>query len=110
MKRKVFEITDESDSDLIAEEVKDAIDCWKTDYIPSSLKVTDITNYVDEDEVDWKKARKHFDKVYNRYVGLKGMPGVNVEPTLVLGFNPLILRIESKEKLRELIEEMMAVE
>jgi len=59
---------------------------------------------------DWEKARNHFNEVYNRYLKLRGVPGVNAEAALLITFNPLILRMMGGERSKDLIEEMMAVE
>jgi len=60
--------------------------------------------------LDWEKAKKHFDCVYQSYLGLRDTPGVNVEFALNYVFEPMKRRFEGGERTLELYEEMNEVE
>ncbi len=58
---------------------------------------------------DWKEAQEHFREVYNAYRELRDTPGANVEATLRVVFEPLLLRFFNDERTQDLFEDMMAV-
>lgn len=60
-------------------------------------------------ELDWKKAKEHFDNVMDEYKSLLGTPGVNTSFALMITFNPLLTRFNKGERSEELFNEMMEV-
>lgn len=63
-----------------------------------------------QEEMNWEKAKRHFDTVRKQYQDLEGMPGVNTSFALRLTFDPLAKRYNAGERTEELYEEMMSVE
>ena len=60
-------------------------------------------------EIDWPKAKEHFDDIRKQYQDLEGMPGVNTSLDLRVTFDPLAVRYNSGERTKELYEAMMEV-
>ena len=61
------------------------------------------------EELDFTKAKKHFDTCREQYQSLEGMPGVNTSFALRLVFDPLAKRYNNGERTKELHDEMMDV-
>ena len=61
-------------------------------------------------ELDWPKAKGHFDAIVAIYREMEGMPGVDVQPALLFVFGPLIDRFNGGERTQDLFDEMMDVE
>ena len=62
------------------------------------------------EELNWGKAKKHFDEVKKEYQDLKNKPHVNPYFALMIVFDPLLERYDSGERTKELFDKMMAVE
>ena len=62
------------------------------------------------DDMDWIKAKAHFDDVRGQYQALEGMPGVNTTFALRMVFDPLAKRYNAGERTQELHDEMLEVE
>lgn len=60
-------------------------------------------------EMDWDKAKQHFDKVRKEYQDLEGTPGVNTTFALRVSFDPLARRYNNGERSQELHTDMMSV-
>lgn len=63
-----------------------------------------------EPQLDWDKAKSHFDKIKQRYEDLMYTPGVNTSLALAIVFTPLQQRFETGERTAALYDEMMSVE
>lgn len=63
-----------------------------------------------EPELDWDKAKSHFDKIQQQYEDLRNMPGVNTSLALAIVFAPLLHRFETGERTATLYDEMMSIE
>jgi hypothetical protein len=61
-------------------------------------------------ELDWDKAKQHFDSVRKLYQELEGTPGINTTLALRLVFDPLAKRFNAGERTQELYEELLGVE
>ncbi len=61
-------------------------------------------------ELDWDKAKNHFDEYRKIYQDMEGTPGVNATFALRFTFDPLARRYNSGERTQELYEAMMDVE
>ena len=61
-------------------------------------------------DIDWTKAKAHFDDIRGQYQALEGMPGVNTTIALRMVFDPLAKRYNARERTQELYEEMLSVE
>jgi hypothetical protein len=62
------------------------------------------------DDLDWGKAKDHFDEVREMYQELEGAPGVNTTFALRMVFDPLAVRYNAGERTSDLHREMMSVE
>jgi hypothetical protein len=62
------------------------------------------------DNLDWTKAKAHFDEVRSQYQELEGMPGVNTTFALRAVFDPLARRYNGGERTQEIYDAMLAVE
>lgn len=65
---------------------------------------------IEENDLNWEKAFKHFSIVRKSYQDLAGTPGVNTSFALEMVFRPLAERYESGERTKELYDAMMEVE
>lgn len=61
-------------------------------------------------ELDWEKAKAHFDLRRQNYQNLEGMEGVNTTLALRYLFDPLAVRYNREERTKELHDEMLSVE
>ena len=59
------------------------------------------------EELDWEKAKKHFDETRRAYQDLEGVPGVNTTMALRLVFDPLAMRYNRGERTKSLYDEMV---
>lgn len=58
-------------------------------------------------ELDWAKAKQHFDDLRQQYQELEGTPGVNTTLALRAVFDPLAKRFNAGERTPELHKEML---
>ncbi|MBS3915565.1 MAG: hypothetical protein KG003_13805 [Bacteroidetes bacterium] len=65
---------------------------------------------METENLDWEKAKKHFDFIRQVYLDLEGFSGVNTSFALDFVFKPLAVRYNNGERTQELFEEMMNVE
>lgn len=61
-------------------------------------------------ELDWEKAKAHFDLCRQNYQNLEGVEGVNTTLALRYSFDPLAVRYNREERTKELHDEMLSVE
>ena len=61
-------------------------------------------------DLDWEKAKAHFDKARQNYQDLEGVPGVNTTLALRTVFDPIARRFNEGERIEGLYHEMLSVE
>ena len=61
-------------------------------------------------DLDWIKAKAHFDEIRSGFQELEGMSGVSATWALRFVFDPIAKRYNLGERTRELYDEMLNVE
>ena len=61
-------------------------------------------------DLDWERAKTHFDAVRKYYQDLEGTPGANTTLALRAIFDPLAIRYNNGERTLELFDSLMNIE